>query len=350
MYPIPCNINMIFNIGFILLLCILGQIISGILLSVCYNVNKNSVAAFSIIVKIMREFKCLWLVRAFHIINVSLLFILVLVHLNRSILLMSIGYSSAIFVTGIIMLLIFIIVSFIGYVLPWGLMSYWGAVVITNLVKVLHYVYYWLLGTFSLSVITLTRLYLLHYLLTLYNLLLLLLHLYYLHYYGSDSLLSASKLKYMFYPFIVHKDLYSLSILWFYYNVSFLHVMLLLCHPDNAILVSVAFTPLHLQPEWYFLCYYMILKCIDSKYVGICNMIGSILFIVCLINMTLWLRYTSMLLCPSLSIILYCLIQSLLLSLGAQIPHITILNHADVLCCLFFCLVVVMLFRLYSIG
>nr|QKZ95175.1 apocytochrome b [Pyropia pulchra] len=280
-YPTPINIHYAWNFGFLSAMCLIIQIVTGIFLAMHYTPHVD--LAFISVEHIMRDVNFGWLLRYIHANGASMFFIVVYIHIFRGLYFGS--YTAPrqfVWVIGVIILLLMIITAFIGYVLPWGQMSLWGATVITNLVSAVPLVgdsiVAWLWGGFSVDNATLNRFFSLHYLLPFIIAAASLVHLAALHQEGSGNPLGidASSDKVPMYPYFIIKDL--LGIVSFIIIFSFLSTFSpnLLGHPDNYIEANPMVTPAHIVPEWYFLPFYAILRSIPHKLGGVICMIFAI--------------------------------------------------------------------------
>ena len=273
-YPTPSNLNASWNWGSLAGLCLVLQIVTGVCLAMHYTAHVDR--AFASVQHIMRDVPSGWLLRYFHANGASFFFIVVYVHLFRGLYYNSYAQPrELVWLFGVVILLMMILTAFIGYVRPWGQMSLWGATVITSLASALpiigHAVVAWLWGGFAVDNPTLNRFYSAHYLLPFILAALSLLHLAALHQHGSTNPrgVNAQTDLVDFYPYYTSKDIVGLLI------VSVFAVFLvffypdILSHPDNNIPANPYSTPAHIQPEWYFLWVYAILRSIPNKLAGV---------------------------------------------------------------------------------
>jgi len=289
-YPTPKNLNYWWTFGAILTFCLMAQIITGIILAMHYVANSG--LAFESVEHIMRDVNYGWLIRYFHANGSSMFFLAVYIHIFRSL-----YYGShkspreLIWVIGMIIYFLMMMTAFMGYVLPWGQMSFWAATVITNLFSAVPFIgdsiTNWLWGGFAVDSPTLTRFYALHYLFPFLILGLVILHIWALHIPGNNNpigidLKHPSKDKVPFHPYIVIKDLYALLIFLIIFAFLVFYSPNLLGHPDNYIEANPMVTPDHIVPEWYLLPFYAILRSIPDKLFGVIAMFGSILVLVIL--------------------------------------------------------------------
>nr|WMV00497.1 cytochrome b [Kikihia longula] len=278
-FPAPSNLSYWWNFGFVLGLCLTIQILTGLFLSMHYNAN--IVNAFESLSHICRDVNYGWILRVIHANGASLFFICVYLHVGRGLYYGSFKYIET-WSIGVIMLLMLMATAFLGYVLPWGQMSFWGATVITNLLSAIPYLggmlVNWIWGGFAVDNATLTRFYSFHFILPFIVLSLTIIHLLYLHTTGSNNPLgiNSNNDKVPFHPYFSIKDIMSLFLLMI---IFFMLVMLepyMLGDPDNFIPANPLVTPKHIQPEWYFLFAYAILRSIPNKLGGVIALFMSI--------------------------------------------------------------------------
>ena len=273
-YPTPVNINYLWGFGSLAGLCLMIQIITGIFLAMHYTPHVD--LAFLSVEHIMRDVEGGWFLRYMHANGASMFFIVVYSHMFRGLYFSS--YSSPrelTWIAGVAILLLMIITAFIGYVLPWGQMSFWGATVITSLASAIpvvgNSIVTWLWGGFSIDNATLNRFFSLHYLLPFVIAGLSIVHIAALHQYGSNNPLgiNAKTDKISFYPYFYVKDLFGWTIFAFFFAYFIYYNPNLLGHPDNYIPANPMSTPAHIVPEWYFLWVYAILRSIPNKLAGV---------------------------------------------------------------------------------
>nr|QJH88490.1 cytochrome b [Pterocladiophila hemisphaerica] len=280
-YPTPINIHYAWNFGFLAFICLFIQILTGIFLAMHYIPNINF--AFTSVEHIMRDVNYGWLLRYIHSNGASMFFIVIYIHIFRGLYFSSYTHPRQwVWVIGIIIFLLMIITSFIGYVLPWGQMSLWGATVITNLVSAVpvigNYIVTWLWGGFSVDNATLNRFFSLHYLLPFIIIAISIVHLILLHQNGSSNPLGINSTidKISLYPYFIIKDFLGLLIFLLIFSFFLFFYSNLLGHPDNYIEANSMITPSHIVPEWYFLPFYAILRSIPHKLGGVIAMLCSI--------------------------------------------------------------------------
>nr|NP_042262.1 cytochrome b [Prototheca wickerhamii]AAD12650.1 cytochrome b [Prototheca wickerhamii] len=273
-YPSPSNINYFWSLGSIAGICLVVQIATGIFLAMHYTPHID--LAFMSVEHIMRDVEGGWLLRYMHANGASMFFIVVYIHMFRGLYYGS--YTSPrelLWIVGVAILLLMIITAFIGYVLPWGQMSFWGATVITSLASAIpvvgNSIVTWLWGGFSVDNATLNRFFSLHYLLPFVLVGLSVVHLAALHQYGSNNPLGTSSAvdKLALYPYFYVKDLVGWVGFAIFFSVFVYFFPNLLGHPDNYIPANPMSTPAHIVPEWYFLWVYAILRSIPNKLAGV---------------------------------------------------------------------------------
>lgn len=282
--PTPANISYLWNFGSLLAVVLGSQIITGVILAMHYVANIN--LAFESVEHIMRDIRYGWLVRYIHSNGASIFFILVYLHIGRGI-----YYGSyrrpriLLWITGTIIILTMILTAFIGYVLPWGQMSYWAATVITNMISAIPYIgdeiVKWVWGGFSVNNATLNRFYSIHYLLPFIISGLAIIHVITLHEEGSNNPLGINSNidKIPFHPYYTSKDglgililiLGLIGVISYYPNV--------MGHSDNYIEANSLVTPEHIVPEFYFLFAYGILRSIPNKEIGVIGLMSSIIIL-----------------------------------------------------------------------
>jgi len=281
-YPTPFNLNYMWSFGSAAGICLVIQMVTGIFLAMYYTANAD--LAFSSIEHIMRNVHNGWLIRYIHANGASMFFIVVYCHIFRGLYYVSyIEPRRILWCSGVIIFLLMMATAFMGYVLPWGQMSFWGVTVITSLFTAIPYVgqsiVEWIWGGYVVTNITLIRFYSLHYLMPFVIAGLTLLHLALLHQEGSNNPLGvdASVDNIPFYPYFYVKDLFTFFILVTVFSGFVFYWPNYLGHPDNYIPADSIKTPAHIVPEWYFLPFYAILRAIPHKVGGVVAMFASIL-------------------------------------------------------------------------
>lgn len=283
--PSPSNISTWWNFGSLLGLCLIIQILTGLFLTIYYTANIE--IAFFSVNYICRNVNYGWLIRTLHANGASFFFICVYLHIGRGIYYESFNLKYT-WIIGVILLFLLIGTAFIGYVLPWGQISFWGATVITNLLSAIPYLgnilVNWIWGGFAVDNATLTRFYTFHFLLPFILAIITIIHLLFLHQTGSNNPLGVNRNldKIPFHPFFSFKDLVGFLIILFILIILTVINPNLLGDPDNFIPANPLVTPVHIQPEWYFLFAYAILRSIPNKLGGVIALVISILILIIL--------------------------------------------------------------------
>lgn len=277
--PAPVNISTWWNFGSLLGLCLIIQIITGLFLAIHYTADIT--LAFDRVTHICRDVNYGWLLRTLHANGASFFFICLYLHIGRGIYYGSYLYTPT-WIAGIILLFLVIGTAFIGYVLPWGQISFWGATVITNLLSAIPYLgttlVQWIWGGFAVDNATLTRFFTFHFILPFIVAAITIIHLLFLHQTGSNNPLGINSNidKIPFHPYFSFKDIVGFVILLISLTLLTLINPYLLGDPDNFIPANPLVTPIHIQPEWYFLFAYAILRSIPNKLGGVIALVISI--------------------------------------------------------------------------
>nr|ACB30625.1 cytochrome b [Argentina sphyraena]ACB30626.1 cytochrome b [Argentina sphyraena]QNK04356.1 cytochrome b [Argentina sphyraena] len=278
--PSPSNISAWWNFGSLLGLCLITQILTGLFLAMHYTSDIST--AFSSVAHICRDVTYGWLIRNVHANGASFFFICIYMHIGRGLYYGSYLYKET-WNIGVVLLLLVMMTAFVGYVLPWGQMSFWGATVITNLLSAVPYVgealVQWIWGGFSVDNATLTRFFAFHFLFPFVIIAASLLHLVFLHETGSNNPtgINSNADKISFHPYFSYKDLLGFAILLLALTALALFSPNLLGDPDNFTPANPLVTPPHIKPEWYFLFAYAILRSIPNKLGGVLALLSSIL-------------------------------------------------------------------------
>nr|ALO76439.1 cytochrome b [Impressosora (Neoeutrapela) sp. EUT01] len=277
--PSPSNISTMWNFGSLLGLCLAIQLITGIFLAMHYCPNVDM--AFNSVTHICRDVNMGWLLRVLHANGASMFFICIYAHIGRGIYYSSYNLIHT-WMVGVLILFIVMATAFLGYVLPWGQMSFWGATVITNLLSAVPYlgttIVQWVWGGFAVDNATLTRFFTLHFLMPFVITAMVMIHLLFLHQTGSNNPLGINSNidKIPFHPYFTFKDLAGFIILIMSLSIIALQAPYLLGDPDNFTPANPLVTPVHIQPEWYFLFAYAILRSIPNKLGGVIALVMSI--------------------------------------------------------------------------
>nr|APX40458.1 cytochrome b [Cryptocephalus cantabricus] len=277
--PSPSNISFMWNFGSLLGLCLMIQIVTGIFLAMHYCPNIE--LAFNSVSHICRNVNNGWLIRTLHANGASLFFICIYIHIGRGIYYGSYNLIET-WMSGTTIFFMLMATAFLGYVLPWGQMSFWGATVITNLVSAIPYagtlIVQWLWGGFAVDNATLTRFFAFHFMLPFIVMALVMIHLLFLHQTGSSNPLGITLNidKIPFHPFFTFKDILGIMVTLMMLSTLNLTNPYLLGDPDNFTPANPLVTPVHIQPEWYFLFAYAILRSIPNKLGGVMALVLSI--------------------------------------------------------------------------
>lgn len=278
--PSPSNISYLWNFGSLLGLCLGVQILTGIFLAMHYSADVS--IAFSSVTHILEDVNYGFLLKYLHANGASVFFICVYIHIARGLYYGS-YLKSHLWFSGISLFLIMMLTAFIGYVLPWGQMSFWGATVITNFVSAIPYigndVVQWIWGGFSVSNATLNRFFSLHYLFPFVLALLVVIHIVLLHEGGSNSPIGVNPNsdKIPFHAYYSSKDAYGFILIFILLSILVFYMPNVLGDPENYIKANPLVTPVHIMPEWYFLFAYAILRAIPNKLGGVVALVLSIL-------------------------------------------------------------------------
>nr|URX53304.1 cytochrome b [Neotermes sp. 1 AB-2022a] len=283
--PTPSNISPWWNFGSLLGISLMIQIITGLFLAMHYCPNTE--IAFSSVAHICRDVNYGWILRTLHANGASMFFICIYMHIGRNIYYGSYKLVHT-WMVGVIILFATMATAFLGYVLPWGQMSFWGATVITNLLSAVPYMgndlVQWVWGGFAVDNATLTRFFALHFLMPFIIAAMVMIHLLFLHQTGSNNPmgLKSDTDKIPFHPYFTTKDIVGLIALLTILSTLSLSEPYLLSDPDNFTPANPLVTPVHIQPEWYFLFAYAILRSIPNKLGGVIALVMSIAILIIL--------------------------------------------------------------------
>jgi len=285
-YPTPKNLNYWWSLGSIAGVALVAQIITGIVLAMHYVPHESM--AFDSVEHIMRNVNYGWMMRYLHANGASLFFVAVFIHMFRGLYFGSYkAPRELLWWLGIVIFLLMMMTAFMGYVLPWGQMSFWGATVITNMFSAVPLVgetlVTWLWGGFSVDSPTLQRFFSLHYLLPFVIFAVMFVHLWALHTSKSNNPLGIDvkgpQDTISFHPYYTTKDLVGFGVFFLllayfvFFNPNYMG------HPDNYIPANPLVTPAHIVPEWYFLPFYAILRAVPDKLGGVVLMLAAILIL-----------------------------------------------------------------------
>nr|AUN88088.1 cob [Somatochlora hineana] len=277
--PTPSNISIWWNFGSLLGLCLIIQIATGLFLAMHYTANIDM--AFYSVNHICRDVNYGWILRTLHANGASFFFICIYLHIGRNIYYGSYNYIHT-WSVGVLILFLVMATAFMGYVLPWGQMSFWGATVITNLLSAIPYLgtilVQWVWGGFAVDNATLTRFFTFHFVLPFIVAAATMIHLLFLHQTGSNNPIgiNSDSDKIPFHPYFSWKDIMGFLVMMMLLTLLSLINPYLLGDPDNFIPANPLVTPVHIQPEWYFLFAYAILRSIPNKLGGVIALVMSI--------------------------------------------------------------------------
>nr|YP_004733183.1 cytochrome b [Abidama producta]ACT36229.1 cytochrome b [Abidama producta] len=280
--PAPTNLSSWWNFGSLLGMCLMIQVITGIILAMHYNANINN--AFESISHICRNVNYGWMIRTLHANGASLFFMCMFIHVGRGLYYGSYKFLMT-WITGVIIMLTTMATAFLGYVLPWGQMSFWGATVITNLLSAIPYIgktlVNWIWGGYAVDNPTLTRFFTLHFMMPFLIMALAGLHIFFLHQTGSNNPLgiNSNNDKIPFHPYFSIKDMMGFMMVITIYVTLTMTEPYLLGDPDNFSPANPLNTPTHIKPEWYFLFAYAILRSIPNKLGGVIALLMSMLIL-----------------------------------------------------------------------
>ncbi len=283
-FPTPRNFNYFWNFGALAMVVLMVMLVTGIFLSMHYTAHVDY--AFDSVERIMRDVNYGWLMRYLHLNGASMFFIVVYIHIFRGM-----YYGSyknpreLLWILGVVILILMMATAFVGYVLPWGQMSFWAATVITNLFSAFPLIgdeiVVWMWGGFSVDNPTLNRFFSLHYLLPFVIVGVVFLHVVALHINGSNNPLGVEpkgpKDTLPFHPYYTIKDTFGLGVFLIFFSAFVFFAPNYLGHPDNYIPANPLVTPPHIVPEWYFMPFYAILRAVPDKLGGVILMFGSVL-------------------------------------------------------------------------
>lgn len=337
--PTPINISYWWNYGSLLGIFLLVQIIRGLFLSIHYCPNTQ--IAFIRIIHIIQNVSNGWLIHNIHINGASFFFICIYTHISRGIYYSSFKFSHT-WIIGVRIFLISIATAFLGYVLPWGQISFWGATVITNLVSTIPYVgntiVIWVWGGFSINNATLNRFFSLHFILPFILLIIVILHLYFLHLTGSSNPLGTTRNlnKIPFHIYFSYKDIFGFIIFFLIFLIIILQYPYIFGDPDNFIPANPIVTPIHIQPEWYFLFAYAILRSIPNKLGGVIALVISIIILYFL--PLLKINIPSLIFSPFIQLLYWIFINNFILLTwaGAQLIETPFIQISQILSIIYF--------------
>nr|AHA47087.1 cytochrome b [Liposcelis paeta] len=280
--PTPSNINYYWNFGSLLGLCLMLQILTGFFLTMFYKADSS--LSFTMVVHIMNNTNSGWMIRYLHSTGASFFFIFCFSHIGKAFFYSSF-YFWKVWFSGILILLFLMMEAFLGYVLPWGQMSLWGDTVINNLISVIPYLgtmmVEWLWGGFNVADPTLIRFFSFHFIIPFIMIFVIFMHLFFLHENGSSNplgnTLDIDKIE--FKKYFIIKDMITIFIFLLFLIMMSMKFPFFFMDPENFLLSNPMVTPIHIQPEWYFLFAYSILRSIPNKLGGVIMLGMSIIIL-----------------------------------------------------------------------
>lgn len=280
--PAPNNISIWWNYGSLLGLCLIIQVLTGLFLAIHYVPNIE--IAFSSVAHISRDVNYGWIIRSIHANGASIFFLFIYLHTGRGIYYGSYAFTET-WNLGVILFILTIATAFIGYVLPWGQIRFWGATVITNLFSAIPYIgkilVEWMWGGFAVDNATLNRFFAIHFILPFIIIAVAILHLLFLHQTGSNNPtgLQSDRDRVPFHIYYSIKDILGYSISLSLFIILILFIPNLLTDPENFLIANPLVTPIHIKPEWYFLWVYAILRSIPNKLGGVIALAAALLIL-----------------------------------------------------------------------
>nr|DBA44289.1 TPA_asm: cytochrome b [Melanodrymia aurantiaca] len=280
--PAPSNFSIWWNFGSMMGVCLVIQILTGMFLAMHYTPHTD--LAFTSIMHIMRDVNNGWILRSIHANGGSCFFICMYIHIMRG---LYYGSFTLMYTwnVGVVLLLLTMATAFLGYVLPWGQMSFWAATVITNLFSAIPYIgkifVSWLWGGFSVDNATLNRFFSFHFILPFLIMALVMIHFLFLHETGSNNPLglNSDSTKIPFHAYYSFKDIMGFLFLFFFLALMMVYFPNLFTDPENYIPANPLVTPIHIQPEWYFLFAYAILRSVPNKLGGVVALAMSVMIL-----------------------------------------------------------------------
>lgn len=280
--PSPASLRYFWNFGSLLGIFLGVQILSGLFLAFHFRRDVN--LSFDSVIHMMRDVNYGWLLRVIHANGASIFFILMYIHIGRGLYYGSYRFEKT-WLRGVTILLLSMAAAFLGYVLPWGQMSFWAATVITNLLSAIPYVgvmlVEWIWGGFAVGNPTLTRFFAFHFILPFIILFMVILHLFFLHETGSGNPTGIGRDcdKISFHPYYRIKDIYGFGIFFIFFMIICILTPYIFMDVENFISSDPLVTPVHIQPEWYFLFAYTILRSIPRKIGGVIALVISVVIL-----------------------------------------------------------------------
>lgn len=280
--PSPSRLRYFWNIGSLLGVFLIAQVLSGLFLS--FHFRGDVYLSFDSVIHMMRDVNYGWLIRVIHANGASIFFILIYIHIGRGIYYGSYRFNKT-WIRGVTIFLLSIATAFLGYVLPWGQMSFWAATVITNLLSAIPYMgtllVEWVWGGFAVGNPTLVRFFSFHFILPFIIMFIVIIHLFFLHGTGSGNLMGITSNcdKINFHPYYRFKDIFGFGVFFIFFLLICMIIPYIFIDVENFISSDPLVTPVHIQPEWYFLFAYTILRSIPRKIGGVIALVISVIFL-----------------------------------------------------------------------
>nr|WOV68814.1 cytochrome b [Brachionus falcatus] len=336
--PSPANLSVNWNYGSLLGLILVIQLVSGIILATRFSGHSD--LSFDSVISIYQDSNYGWLLRLIHSTGASFFFFFIYLHIGRGLYYGSYIYTE-VWNIGVLIYLVLMGTAFLGYVLPWGQMSYWAATVITNLLSAIPWLgsvlVEWVWGGFAVGNPTLTRFFALHYLLPFVVTVMVLLHIFYLHLYGSSNPLgvSSNSNKVSFHYYYSVKDLFVYFVFLFIFMFFTLKYGYIFMDAENFIPANPLVTPTHIQPEWYFLFAYAILRSIPNKLGGVVGLLLAVCVLFVFSVSSSKLLFTGMMYSPISRLVFWSLVSNFLLltwlgSCPAESPYTEVALYSTV--------------------
>uniref|UniRef100_UPI003F778504 Cytochrome b n=1 Tax=Perkinsus marinus TaxID=31276 RepID=UPI003F778504 len=273
LYNINDSINYLWNIGYIIMVVMIVQVITGIIINLYMNINNG----YKGIIYIIKEIYYGYILRYIHNNNSTLIYVVVYLHIIRNLYYKTYYYNILIWYSGMIMLYQLIIIGFIGYILGWGQLSYWGITVIINLISGIPYLILLISGNYYITIVTIKRLYIVHFILPIILIYVEIIHVYYIHYLINNNIVEYNvNNKIIFNNYILVKDNNGIIFILNIFILELNNNIFIIADNDNLIEINILVTPIHIIPEWYYLYWYSILKLLPNKYSGLYIVVNSI--------------------------------------------------------------------------
>ena len=325
-YPTPSNITYAWNLGFLLFMSMVIQVVSGVLLTAVFF-NNEVMSSFDQVYSLIFDFNYGYILRYTHSTYASVVMFILFLHILKSYSVRSWTTNSSLYSSGMVIYVILMATCFLGYVLTCGQLSYWGTSVITNMLKSITCLYEWVLGNFYVSSVVISRFLCYHYLLAFVSLALSIVHFAYLHKMGSSSVRNGTTQRSVF-PIFIIKDLGTLFIKLSATTLMITLGLIQLSHTDNCLTIDPLVTPSHIVPEWYFLQVYALLKCVPNKTMGVLLLVCYIIIVSININ-----TYSGF---SVFRAVLIVTVNLTLFLLGAMLPTDMYVASSRVMCGLLF--------------